>query len=831
MPSIVGTPLENIDPKLWSPYHYIPSQSAGIALIAVFGLSTLLHTGFALWHRMWWILPTIVLCGVLEILGWAARLWSHYEAWNGSPFEMQICATILAPTPLLAAIFVLFGEIIRRLGSGYSRLSAKYYTIIFCTCDVVALIVQGVGGGLAATAAETGRDPTKGGNIMLGGITFQLVVIVIFSFCVLEYFVRYSLDRPVREVKYGSDRETERGEYTTKVKFMALAIGFTTLVLFIRAVYRTIELSDGWNGVIISTERYFTPSGRAPRVQPTLVRKLQLIMAPESFCGYSEATFGRGTCSQRFLSAIRYRSLFVPFLDNFFHAMASMDAAPYIKLGDLPAELHFQIFFELEPHDLLQLKAVCSPLRDLVSERHVWEYALKKMCLENHIFEPTYDINAMSVFDIQRASLTPWRWRMRRLGVKGRAEYSRALEWRTAAILQAHSHLSGELKDILSVQVVPGGRYLLAHSDSRISLWDVGNAPGGYSTAHGKLPEPKILDSLPCSPTSYVGTKIAGKGRELSLYEAGPGPPRCQIRLLSQLSHNLCDVACLRISARKCHAFDTRLRRSPLTYYSFFPPLITPKLIPRLSRSSERHTVLNVYARLSRRRSSSSSSGTTRPIEGATVYNIFDNSHRHTSTTHYGNAYTTINHNHSAEATSVSEPAPSSPTGASNSQDVLGRMVASPETLIDAGCRQLGGNTEASSAPGEGSAMRVGIVNQTVNVCCENCLELALARARESGEASRSSGTAGPQKSQSPGPSDSGPVQSSTVASTLVRNIAAESMDFLGNDYHSRSVLDFNGSLWEVELSPGPSHTPTSHQSLEQQRHSQDSVPKPAQIF
>lgn len=48
-----------------------------------------LHTGVALWHRMWWILPTIVLCGILEVLGWAGRLWSYYEPWLGSPFEMQ----------------------------------------------------------------------------------------------------------------------------------------------------------------------------------------------------------------------------------------------------------------------------------------------------------------------------------------------------------------------------------------------------------------------------------------------------------------------------------------------------------------------------------------------------------------------------------------------------------------------------------------------------------------------------------------------------------------------------------------------------------------------
>ncbi|TEB22953.1 RTA1-like protein [Coprinellus micaceus] len=256
MSTVAGTPFEGIDPAEWSPYNYIPSQSAGIAMIAVFGLSTLLHFGVALWHRMWWILPTVVLCGALEVAGWGGRLWSYYQPWNGSPFELQICTTIIAPTPLLAAVFVIFGEVIRRLGSGYSRLSAKYYTIIFCTCDVIALIVQGVGGGLAATAADNGRDPTTGSRIMLGGIAFQLAVITIFAFCAAEYLVRYAWDVPVRSIK-GSGAETERGEFTGKLKTMVSAIGFVTVVLFIRAIYRTIELTDGWNGVIISTERYF----------------------------------------------------------------------------------------------------------------------------------------------------------------------------------------------------------------------------------------------------------------------------------------------------------------------------------------------------------------------------------------------------------------------------------------------------------------------------------------------------------------------------------------------------------------------------------------------
>ena len=34
-------------------------------------------------------------------------------------------------------------------------------------------------------------------------------------------------------------------------------LGSSTLLLLIRAVYRVIELADGWNGTIIKTEAWF----------------------------------------------------------------------------------------------------------------------------------------------------------------------------------------------------------------------------------------------------------------------------------------------------------------------------------------------------------------------------------------------------------------------------------------------------------------------------------------------------------------------------------------------------------------------------------------------
>lgn len=95
---------------------------------------------------MWWLLPTAVLCGVMEILGWSARLWSSISPTMQTPFIIQlvepwfpfvegqyslkcflrITATILAPTPLVAANFVILGKVILSLGPAYSRLSPRW---------------------------------------------------------------------------------------------------------------------------------------------------------------------------------------------------------------------------------------------------------------------------------------------------------------------------------------------------------------------------------------------------------------------------------------------------------------------------------------------------------------------------------------------------------------------------------------------------------------------------------------------------------------------------------------------------------------------------------
>ncbi|KAG1784509.1 uncharacterized protein HD556DRAFT_1315021 [Suillus plorans] len=116
------------------PYTYVPTE--WICILYIFLLSTVdghdlilsvIHLSQALKFRLWWMLPTATFAGVLEILGWSARLWSSHSSKILTPYEMQLVSTIIAPTPLVAANFIIFGKIINQVGPQYSRINPKLW--------------------------------------------------------------------------------------------------------------------------------------------------------------------------------------------------------------------------------------------------------------------------------------------------------------------------------------------------------------------------------------------------------------------------------------------------------------------------------------------------------------------------------------------------------------------------------------------------------------------------------------------------------------------------------------------------------------------------------
>jgi len=209
------------------------------------------HIAQACRFRLWWLFPTVVLCGLLETIGWSARLWSSRNPTLFKAFVMQMSTTILAPTPFIAANFIILGRIIQRLGPQYCRLTFNQYTALFLSCDIVALVVQSIGGGIAS-----GTQPVLGGHIMLGGIVLQLGVLILFTALAAEFLIRFNSDRPRRQI-CESGISHPRGTVYKPMKLMLSAMVVMVILLVIRSIYRTVELSNGWTGKVISTQWLF----------------------------------------------------------------------------------------------------------------------------------------------------------------------------------------------------------------------------------------------------------------------------------------------------------------------------------------------------------------------------------------------------------------------------------------------------------------------------------------------------------------------------------------------------------------------------------------------
>ncbi|KAF8500001.1 RTA1 like protein, partial [Hysterangium stoloniferum] len=251
-------------------YGYIPTFWICCTFVALFGLTTVIHIGQSLFIKphMYWLIPTTALCGLGEVLGWSARLWSSKNPTNDNAYLMQITTTIISPVFLTAALYTILGLVIDKLGHQYSRLKPKTYLKAFVTADVLALVVQAAGGGLASTA-NTSTGSRLGSNIMLAGIFFQMAVMLCYTLLAFEVILRFYWQKPliIAQVPASS---TDKGVFklatsmSRRMSLIILATAIATVLVFIRTFYRSVELSGGWNGKIIRTQVYFNVLDATP---------------------------------------------------------------------------------------------------------------------------------------------------------------------------------------------------------------------------------------------------------------------------------------------------------------------------------------------------------------------------------------------------------------------------------------------------------------------------------------------------------------------------------------------------------------------------------------
>ncbi|GMM28135.1 phospholipid-translocating ATPase [Martiniozyma asiatica (nom. inval.)] len=233
-----------------------PSLGGNAALVAVFAIMLVFQVIFGVFYHQWWFL-TCWTCGLfLEILGYVGRIWSHENIDNMNAFVMQLVCLTLAPCFLMAGIYYIIAQLTLVYGRNFSFLRPMQYSLIFIIADLISIILQAAGGGIASGALQVFESARPGANVMVGGLAFQAFTIGVFQFFWYTFLWKI----------YKSYQANGDAEFNPKFKhirerrlhfiFMG-AVSVAVVLIFVRSVYRVVELAKGWSSNLAVDEIYF----------------------------------------------------------------------------------------------------------------------------------------------------------------------------------------------------------------------------------------------------------------------------------------------------------------------------------------------------------------------------------------------------------------------------------------------------------------------------------------------------------------------------------------------------------------------------------------------
>jgi hypothetical protein len=186
--------------------------------------------------------------------GYGGRIILNDNPYNIGGFNLQICCLTLSPAFNSAAIYLMLKHIVRHFGREFSRIRPKYYTWGFIAADFCALVLQGSGGGLAATADDNVSMRDTGDALMMAGISWQVVTLVVFGAMITDFLVRRFVTSG-RNVPLSAPAATTWSD--AKFKAFSASLVVVYFAILIRCVYRIAEMAGGWQNSIMQNEGLF----------------------------------------------------------------------------------------------------------------------------------------------------------------------------------------------------------------------------------------------------------------------------------------------------------------------------------------------------------------------------------------------------------------------------------------------------------------------------------------------------------------------------------------------------------------------------------------------
>ena len=198
-------------------YHYSPSIPAGVIAVIIFTALFSYHTFRLVSTRTWFCTAFVVgalctfhlylrnLCSppsslfqtpssdiapLVEIIGYACRIYGHYEPSVKTVYIVQTLGILLAPILFAASVYMFLGRIMR--STGHMRLSLvrpTWLTKIFVGGDIFCFLVQALGATMLVSATDK-EGVDRGKTIVLLGLVLQIVIFGFFVVVAVLFHLR-----------------------------------------------------------------------------------------------------------------------------------------------------------------------------------------------------------------------------------------------------------------------------------------------------------------------------------------------------------------------------------------------------------------------------------------------------------------------------------------------------------------------------------------------------------------------------------------------------------------------------------------------------------------
>ncbi|KAL2115235.1 hypothetical protein VTJ04DRAFT_10898 [Mycothermus thermophilus] len=243
---------------------YAPNYGLNIFLAVAYGLAAVLTIVIGVWKKTWaFSIPVGSGC-ILECTGYIGRSILSHNVWNGDAFKLQIVAIVLGPTLVCAGLYLTLGYVVEALDRTLSRFPPRFYPIFFIPADVSCLVIQAIGGGIAAAAGYDNPGLLVHGNrTIMAGVALQVVVLAFFGLSGADFLIRAR-----KSFKQGGNNATNTSSSSDTLTGSALlaqrnfrlfliAVISAYSAILIRCIYRIAEMAGGWANPIMQHESSF----------------------------------------------------------------------------------------------------------------------------------------------------------------------------------------------------------------------------------------------------------------------------------------------------------------------------------------------------------------------------------------------------------------------------------------------------------------------------------------------------------------------------------------------------------------------------------------------